>query len=99
MCERISTTQICTRINSCLLLHQCDIPRYAFKQAKSQFNGLITNDKFCLSRTARLQLSHWRLPRSARQTSRAGVESPGTGNTEEYLPQQEAYEETTMEHS
>ncbi len=62
-------------------------------------NGLITNDKFCMSRTARLQLSHWRLPRSARQTSRAGVESPVTGNTEEYLPQQEAYEETTMERS
>jgi len=63
------------------------------------FNGLITNDKFCMSRTARLQLSHWRLPRSARQTSRAGVESPVTGKTEEYLPQQEAYEETTMERS
>lgn len=38
MCERISTTQICTRISSCLLLHQCDIPRYAFPQAKSHFN-------------------------------------------------------------
>jgi hypothetical protein len=70
-----------------------------FEGQESQFNGLITNDKFCMSRTARLQLSHWRLPRSARQTSRAGVESPVTGNTEEYLPQQEAYEETTMERS
>jgi hypothetical protein len=92
--------------------HQGDVPVPADKAAhlvvvqtqifgvcKVFFNGLITNDKFCMSRTARLQLSHWRLPRSARQTSRAGVESPVTGNTEEYLPQQEAYEETRMERS
>ncbi len=63
------------------------------------FNGLITNDKFCMSRTTRLQLSWWRLPRNARQTISAGVESPVTGNTAEYLPQQEAHEETTMERS
>src|SRR5262245_12145167 len=25
-------------------------------------NGLVTNDKFCLSRSARLHLSHWHLP-------------------------------------
>jgi len=62
-------------------------------------NGLITNDKFCMSRTARLQLSWWRLPRSARQTISDGVESPVEGNTWEYLPQQETYEETTMENS
>ena len=70
-----------------------------FEGQEGQFNGLITNDKFCMSRTARLQLSHWRLPRSARQTSRAGVKSPVTGNTEEYLPQQETHEETTMDRS
>ncbi len=40
---------------------------------KSGVNGLITNDKFCMSRTARLQLSHWRLPRSARQPASQGV--------------------------
>jgi hypothetical protein len=78
-----------------LIVIQSDV----FRVFKILFNGLITNDKFCMSRTARLQLSYWRLPRSARQTSRAGVESPVTGNTEEYLPQQEAYEETTMERS
>jgi hypothetical protein len=39
-------------------------------------NGLITNDKFCMSRTARLHLSHWRLPRSARQSSSEEVQSP-----------------------
>ena len=75
------------------------VQTHVFRVFKILVNGLITNDKFCMSRTARLQLSHWRLPRSARQTSRAGVESPVTGNTEEYLPQQEAYEETTMERS
>src|SRR5260370_37464012 len=26
------------------------------------FNGLVTNDKFCLSRPARLHLSHWHRP-------------------------------------
>src|SRR5260370_714980 len=68
-----------------------------FPEPKEQFNGLITNDKFCLSRRARLQLSWWRLPRNARQTISAGVESPGTGNTEEYLRQQEAHNETTID--
>src|SRR5260221_12677330 len=62
-------------------------------------NGLITNDKFCMSRTARLQLSWWRLPRSARQTSSEGVQSPVEENVQESLPQQEIYEETTMESS
>jgi hypothetical protein len=70
-----------------------------FSVFKLSLNGLITNDKFCMSRTARLQLSWWRLPRNARQTISAGVESPVTGNTEEYLPQQEAHEETTMDRS
>jgi hypothetical protein len=66
---------------------------------KSLFNGLITNDKFCMSRTARLQLSHWRLPRSARQSSSEKVQSPVEENVREYLPQQETYEKTTMESS
>ncbi len=55
----------------------------AFETLVIVFNGLIINDKFCMSRTAQLQLSWWRLPRNARQTSSAGVESPVTGNTEE----------------
>jgi|SRR5256712_13251363 len=72
---------------------------HVFARFKIFLNGLITNDKFCMSRTARLQLSWWRLPRSARQTISDGVESPVEGNTWEYLPQQETYEETTMENS
>ncbi len=66
---------------------------------KILLNGLITNDKFCMSRTARLQLSWWRLPRSARQTNSQGVQSPVEENVQEYLPQQETYEKTTMERS
>ena len=61
------------------------------------FNGLITNDKFCLSRTARLHLSWWRLPRSARQRSSEEVQSPVEDHVQEYLPQQETYEKTTMD--
>jgi hypothetical protein len=70
-----------------------------FGRFKIFLNGLITNDKFCMSRTARLQLSCWRLPRSARQTSSEGVQSPVEENVREYLPPQETYEETTMESS
>src|SRR5579871_695523 len=99
MCERMSTTQICTRISSCLLLHQRDMPKYAFPQAESHFNGLITNDKFCMSRTTQLQFSWWRFPRKARQTISDEVESSVKGNMQPYLPQQERHEETTMEHS
>jgi hypothetical protein len=70
-----------------------------FAVFKIFLNGLITNDKFCMSRTARLKLSHWRLPRSARQPSSQGVQSPVEEHVREYLPQQETYEKTTMERS
>ena len=33
-----------------------------FKVAESFLNGLITNDKFCMVRTGRLRLNHWRRP-------------------------------------
>ncbi len=79
--------------------HLGTVEAKAFGGFKILLNGLITNDKFCMSRTAQLQLSWWRLPRNARQTISVGVESPVTGNTEEYLPQQETHEETTMESS
>jgi hypothetical protein len=35
----------------------------AFPKLEDQFNGTITNDKFCLSRIAKLQLSWRRGPR------------------------------------
>jgi hypothetical protein len=36
------------------------------------FNGLITNDKFCLSRSGRLVLNWWRLPLRLRDRAREG---------------------------
>jgi len=33
-----------------------------FNVSEGLFNGLITNDKFCMARTGRLQLNHWRRP-------------------------------------
>jgi hypothetical protein len=78
-----------------LIVIQSDV----FGVFKILFNGLITNDKFCMSRTARLQLSWWRLPRSARQAISDGVESPVEEHFRNSLPQQETYEKTTVEHS
>jgi hypothetical protein len=37
------------------------------------FNGLITNDKFCLSRSGRLVLNWWRLPLRLRDRAREGA--------------------------
>src|SRR3990172_2140853 len=33
-----------------------------FEIAEHFFNGLITNDKFCMTRTGQLRLNHWRRP-------------------------------------
>ena len=71
----------------------------AFEQLERQFNGTITNDKFCMSRTGRLQLSWWRLPLRARETVTNGVESPSEVNTSDRAPEKEMYEETAMEGS
>ena len=79
--------------------HLVVIQTQIFGCFKIFLNGLITNDKFCMSRTARLQLSWWRLPRSARQAISDGVESPVEENVRNSLPQQETYEKTTVEHS
>ena len=38
------------------------IETFGFEKTESRFNGLITNDKFCLSRHHRLQLSWSRCP-------------------------------------
>ena len=79
--------------------HFVVVQPHIFGVFKIFLNGTITNDKFCMSRTAQLQLSWWRLPRSARQSSSEGVQSLVEENFREYLPQQETYEETTMESS
>ena len=36
--------------------------QYTFHPAEQQFNGIITNDKFCCTRWSQLQLSRWRRP-------------------------------------
>lgn len=37
------------------------------KETKDQFNGMITNDKFCCTRWGQLHLSWWRRPLRLRQ--------------------------------
>jgi hypothetical protein len=44
------------------------IKAMSFKIAKHLFNGLITNDKFCMMRTGQLRLNHWRRPMRLRTT-------------------------------
>jgi hypothetical protein len=39
-----------------------EIKAITFEIAKHFFNGLITNDKFCLTRRGQLQLTWWRRP-------------------------------------
>ena len=73
--------------------------QFAFGVAKTQFNGTITNDKFCLSRTGRLRLSWWRLPLSARETVTQAVEYPSEGTNVERCLREETHEETAMEGS
>jgi hypothetical protein len=38
------------------------IPATAFEILEGRFNGLFTNDKFCLSRFGQLSLTWWRYP-------------------------------------
>ena len=63
------------------------------------FNGTITNDKFCMSRTGRLRLSWWRLPLMARETVTQAVEYPSEGTNVERCLQEDTHEETAMDHS
>ena len=64
-----------------------------------QLNGIIINNKFCMSRTGRLKLSWWRLPLRARAEVSNEVESSCEGNTRHCCPQEETHEETTMDGS
>src|SRR5437764_13161489 len=70
-----------------------------FDAFEEHFNGTITNDKFCLSRTGRLRLSWWRLPLRAREKVTQVVEYPSEGNNLERCLQEDTHEETAMEHS
>ena len=46
-----------------------------FPAFEQKFNGLITNDKFCLSRTGRLALSWWRYPLRLRDPAPEGADT------------------------
>ncbi len=48
-----------------------DDPREVFDPAEQVLDGLITNDKFCLSRSGRLVLSWWRYPLRRRDQEQA----------------------------
>ena len=67
----------------------CHPPRLPIFEAS--FDGLVTNDKFCLSRSAHLQLSHWRLALSQRLSGAAPSVYPltqlvGSGGIDEAAP-------------
>src|SRR5215218_1260224 len=51
------------------------MPRVDLQQPKYRRDGLITNDKFCLSRFGQLKLSWWRLPLRLRETCPSGCPS------------------------
>src|ERR1051326_6344133 len=57
------------------------------------FNGIITNDKFCLSRVSQLHRI------SARPRRSGGVASALEENAREGFPQEEPYETTAMDPS
>jgi hypothetical protein len=44
-----------------------EVKTVPFQVAEHLFNGLITNDKFCLTRWGELQLSWWRRPLRLRE--------------------------------
>src|ERR1051326_4025122 len=57
------------------------------------FNGIITNDKFCMSRMSQLHRI------SARPTGRGGVACALEENIREGFPQEETHETTAMDRS
>jgi len=69
-----------------------------FERPEGQFNGTITNDKFCMSRAGHLQLSWWRLPRSLRLPATRQTSYPTERQEKERESQEDRYEDTSMEH-
>jgi len=61
------------------------------------FNGTITNDKFCMSRLGRLQLSWWRLPRCARLPVPQQIGYPSETTKLESCSQEDTYEKTSVD--
>jgi hypothetical protein len=68
------------------------------QQLKAVLNGIITNDKFCMSRAGRLQLSWWRLPRSLRLPAAPQTIYPTERHEGEVESQEDRYEGTGVSH-
>ncbi len=60
-------------------------------------NGMITNDKFCMSRHVRLQLSHWRLAQRSQQDMTARLSYPSERDVSMLQHRGGMNEETSME--
>jgi hypothetical protein len=73
-------------------------PKSALEIFEPAFNGTITNDKFCMSRMGRLQLTWWRLPLRARLPVSNQTGYPTDVNAMECCHQEGTHEETSLEH-
>ena len=89
---------ICAPITSHLALQSRLMPQVVFQQAECQFNGTITNDKFCMSRMGRLHLTWWRLPLRARIPVTTQTGYPTDVNEMECCHQEGTHEETEVQH-
>jgi hypothetical protein len=74
------------------------VKSHVFGVFKIFFNGTITNDKFCLSRTSHLHLSWWRLPRCSRLPATQQTVYPDETHEWECASQEDRYEDTSVEH-
>jgi len=69
-----------------------------FASLEAFLNGIITNDKFCMSRAGRLQLRWWRLPRSLRLPAPPQTVYPTERHEGEVESQEDRYEGTGVSH-
>src|SRR5260370_3114719 len=75
-----------------------DLPAPSLGIFEATFNGTITNDKFCMSRMGRLQLTWWRLPLRARLPVSNQTGYPTDVNAMECCHQEGTHEETQVQH-
>ena len=62
----------------------CVETQVLFDKSEKVFNGLITNDKFCITREVRLKLSWWRRALKQRDESKSPVvKGNGQGDSDE----------------
>src|SRR5712692_3934336 len=68
-----------------------------FPELPEQFNGTITNDKFCMSRMEHIHLSWWRLPLQARLPVTDSMRYPSDVNEMNSCHQEGTHEETSVD--